>query len=822
MFRMKAYAHACLFLLVVLAAAAAPAQLAAQGGSITGTVTDSAQHPLSGAQVLLGATGRRVVTNDAGAFALREVAAGSYRLDVRLIGRHPESITAVVQAGKETQVKVILTTSPIELEPLVASASRRIEKVTEAPAEVTRIDASMIATTVGNSFAPALKNVVGVDFIQTGILAAGINARGFNSAFNNRVLQLEDGRIAALPEAGLPLGQLTTIPKIDLGSVEVLIGPGSALYGPDASSGVVTLSTKDPKQFSGTSFEIAGGGREFFDLQARQAGVFGQGRWGYKLSGEYESAFDFTNQNIYAPLVTNGPVSPEVGANFSTNVLRGEGALVYYFEGDGRLEFNAGGSKSNSMGNTNLGRNQIVDWKYGHQQLRFTSDHWYAQAYRVESNSGQTYQLNAFAQNRLKYTTISDDSVRALSAFPDAASIMAGEIQNNFSIAALNGTHITYGAQIRHDDVNSHGVWLVDRQTGQDVVSDQKGAYGQIEVPVTSALKLVGAARYDKHDFYEAEWSPKAAVLISPATDQTFRVTYNRAFKSPSILMTSFYYPDFAPSVGVFGNRDGFLIKDNTGTVTRTIDPIRPETNTTWEVGYKGILGGKLYIDATGYFTSIADFQSPLSVIANPFAGSTAYDAVTGTKITNAAGGAQVALAYFNVGKAKMHGLDLGLRYLVSPTVSISGTMNAQSVDTIEAKATDPAEATSFNSPTFKATVGMDFARITPALRGGFSLRQVNGYNFISGVNNGFIPSFTTLDLGLGLDMPSMNGRFNLSVQNLFSCTSGTTAANGWIASGRPEIYTASHSCGVGKKHVEFLNTPQIGTMVFLGFRYGV
>ena len=196
MFRTKAYAWACLFLLAMFATLVIPTPLAAQGGSITGTVADSAGRSLAGAQVLLGLTGRRALTNDAGTFAFRDVAAGSYRLNVRMVGRHPASVTATVQAGQDTKLMITLRSSPIELAPLVASASRRIEKVTEAPAEVTRIDAAMIETTVGNSFAPALKNVPGVDFIQTGILSAGINARGFNSAFNNRVLQLEDGRIA--------------------------------------------------------------------------------------------------------------------------------------------------------------------------------------------------------------------------------------------------------------------------------------------------------------------------------------------------------------------------------------------------------------------------------------------------------------------------------------------------------------------------------------------------------------------------------------------------------------------------------------------------
>jgi hypothetical protein len=63
------------------------------------------------------------------------------------------------------------------------------------------------------------------------------------------------------------------------------------------------------------------------------------------------------------------------------------------------------------------------------------------------------------------------------------------------------------------------------------------------------------------------------------------------------------------------------------------------------------------------------------------------------------------------------------------------------------------------------------------------------------------------------------HARINLSVQNLFSCNAGTVAANGWIASARPSIYTQSRECGFGKRHIEMLNSPEIGTMVFLGLR---
>ncbi len=139
----------------------------------------------------------------------------------------------------------------------------------------------------------------------------------------------------------------------------------------------------------------------------------------------------------------------------------------------------------------------------------------------------------------------------------------------------------------------------------------------------------------------------------------------------------------------------------------------------------------------------------------------------------------------------------------------------------VEAKATDSPEATAFNTPTTKFNVGMDFADLfVRNLLGGFTVRYVNGYNFRSGVNFGHIPTFSTFDLTLGYRIPQLNSRINLSVQNMFACRGGETKPNGFIASGRPSIYTPGQQCGFNEKHIEMLNMPQLGTMVFLGLRW--
>lgn len=804
------------------------APLAAQTGTVAGTVTDSADAPLGGSQVVVPGTGATATTDDAGRYVLRGLTPGTYTIEARRIGHRPEAArNVIVRAGQETRVDLVLGVMRVQLAPMVVSASRRPEKVTEAPATITRIDASVIENSAGNSFAPALKEAKGLDYVQVGVTAVAVNARGFNSAFNNRMLMMEDNRIAVLPENGLPVGGFTTIPKVDIEAVEVLVGPGSALYGPDASNGVVSLTTKDPRDHQGTTLEVTGGLRSYYDIQGRHAGVFGDGRFGYKLTGEYQQVDDFENDIVYAPIVAGGDPSPEIGAEFNTDVARGSGALVYYFPDAGRLELTGGLSHSNAIGITNVGRNQLVGWGYNNLQLRYSNPNWFAQVYRTHSSSGETYQLNGFAQNRRRFPDISDDSVKALSDFPASGTLLAGEVQNTITLPVLSGTRFTWGGQLRRDIVSSDRQWLTDAKTGEDITINQRGVYGQVELPVSRVIRLVGAARYDKHENYDAQFSPKAGILVTPVPDQTFRLTYNRAFKSPTVLQTSFFFPDFQPFVGVFGNTNGYIIRNQDGEVVNTIDPIEPEINNTWELGYKGVLGDRFFLDATGYYSDFQHFMSPLVIIANfltpPEAGGPtfAFDAETGEQLTGVGGGPQIPLTYFNVGEATIYGVDMGIRYLLSDVVGLSATTSWQKLDEVRSDAGDPAEATAFNSPEFKLTLGLDAAEfLTPVMSAGLTLRHVDGYDFLSGVNVGRVPGFQTLDVRLGYALPQYSARLSLNIHNLFTCRAGTTAADGWIAAGRPAIYTEERECGFDTKHIEMLNSPEIGTMAFLGVRF--
>jgi iron complex outermembrane receptor protein len=817
---------------VAMAMVPAVCALAQSSGRITGRVTDAQGAGISGVQLIASPAGIAAISADDGRYTIPSVPSGAESVRAYRFGYTQRTIDGVVvTAGQVTTLNVQLTAASVQLGGIVTSASRRVEKITDAPATITRLEDAQIANSIGNSFASALKEVKGLEFIQTGILTSAVNARGFNSSFNNRMLQVEDGRIGVLAESALPVGSLTTISKIDLASVEVLVGPGSALYGPDASNGVVTLTTKDPRQFPGWGLEVDGGSRSFYNAQARYAG--NSGHLGYKITGEYVAVNEFENAATYPSVNTLKPdsVISEKDANWRNDIIRGNAMLAYYTDAGSRLQATIGASKLNGIGATNVGRNQLQNYGYRDAQLQYTGSRLFAQAYMSQSVSGTTFQLNGLAQNTVRFRTISYDSVKALSAFPSDGRLQAAEVQNNFDvgmltktgISAIDNTHFTYGGQLRRDRISTYGHWLSDRQTGTPILINQKGIYGQSETPLSEMFRLVLAGRYDKHDKYDAQFSPKAALLFTPITDQTIRVTYNKAFKSPSVLQTDFFFPNFQPFIGVFGNLDGFDIKNAAGTIVNTIDPIRPEVNTTYELGYKGVLGQRLFVDIVGYHSKFDGFISPLVVIANPLAATptTAYDHKTGAKITDAAGGPQVALTYFNAGQATVNGIDGGLKFYFTDKIDVSGSVSVVKIDTIIRKISDPAEATAFNSPSVRITGGMDFLNVVKDVSAGFTTRYVSKYDFQSGVNYGLIPAFGTLDVNAAYTLSSSGTKLLLQAQNIFSCVGGTTTppVRG-ISSANQAIYAPGRSCGFGQQHQEMINAPRLGPIVLVGIRW--
>ena len=839
----------------LLFVALCPVVAFAQAGRITGTVTDSAKAPMAGAQI--GVVGTRLValTDATGRFTITGVNAGTYEVRVQRIGEQQKSVTGVVVApGQETRVEVTLARAPLALAGVVVSASRRAEKITDAPATITSISADVIDNSVGNNFAGVLKEAKGIDFIQVGMTAIAINARGFNSSFNNRMLMTEDGRVSILPENGLPVGTLTATPKVDIAGIEVLVGPGSALYGPDASNGVLALTTKDPRTYEGLTLEVTGGNRNYRDIQGRYAKMFGN--FGVKVAGEYQTAKDWENYLYYTAAgtivldtFTTTPPANVVKesnlkdpVNWDTGVIRGTGALVYY-RGDQRLELSGGMSRTDGVGQTNVGRNQLRDWDYNTFQAKYSTPHWYFNAYRAQSKSGTSFALNRYggAQLTPANASLSADSLRKLSDWPSDGRMYAVEMQGNYTVAPLANTTVVFGAQYRNDVVSSDRQWLWDRITQDDVSNSQTGVYAQTTTPITQYLDVVLAGRMDDPENYDKQWSPKAGVVVKPWLNQAFRVTYNRAYKSPTILQTSFFIPDWTGIISIYGNTGGFQTTRADGSVIATYQPMRPETNDTWEFGYKGIIADRLYADLTYFRSDFENFMSPLSIVGNPFLTPAAGGATFAKPLTNPGDNipvdgqgriinqaptplTPVVLTYYNLGNAKVSGVDAGMTAVLTRNVEARGTLSTVKIDELTVPPGSSPEATSLNAPTTKWTLGTTVKDIGP-FTANLTFRNVNAYYFRSGTNTGVIPTFGTLDASVTVKVPQLqNSLVSLSVANLFSCTGENVRWSTPVTTppSQPNSVLASEDrgCGFDRKHMEMVNMPSIGPMMFLGIRF--
>ena len=276
--------------------------LLAQGGTVSGKVTDATNNsPLIGANVILEGTSLGAATDGEGRYEIKGLAAGEYVVTVSYIGFRNFKENVTLEVGQRITKDLVLQPEAIEMETYVVTASRRRERVEDAPAAISVISKTEIRRESNTNLGDYLKGTKGIDFTQSGIDSYNMTARGFNSSFSSRLLTLTDGRMANVPSLRLTAYNVIPVSFEDVEQIEVVLGPSSALYGPNAHSGVLNIVTSSPLRSTGTSVNIQGGMLNQTDtdllkkLTFRTAHKFGD--IGIKLSGVALAGQDWTHFN---------------------------------------------------------------------------------------------------------------------------------------------------------------------------------------------------------------------------------------------------------------------------------------------------------------------------------------------------------------------------------------------------------------------------------------------------------------------------------------------------------------------------------------------
>lgn len=247
--------------------------------SISGTVTDSNNQPIPGANIKIVGDASATITDLDGSFTLQTAKNPPFVIEITSVGFGTQKIN-VSSANQRISVKLVDEEN--KLDEIVVSASRTPERVLESPVTIERMGIAEIKKTASPSFYDGLENLKEVQMNTSSMSFKSINTRGFASVANTRFMQLVDGMDNSSPLLNFVLGNLIGVSEIDVQSVELLPGASSALYGANAFNGILFMTSKSPftsqgirayAKFGQTS-QKAAGTNDYVDYGVRMAKAF--------------------------------------------------------------------------------------------------------------------------------------------------------------------------------------------------------------------------------------------------------------------------------------------------------------------------------------------------------------------------------------------------------------------------------------------------------------------------------------------------------------------------------------------------------------------
>ena len=526
-----------LITLSILILATATLVVSAGNGALEGRVTGADGVPLPGANLILSGPKLQepigTVTANDGSYELAGLASGTYVLEVSHIGYRAAVIEGLhITAGKTRSLDIELEDVVIYLEQSVISASRTREKILDAPASVSVIESEEIRSKPVLSISEHVRDLPGIVFAKNGLVQSNIVGRGFNNIFSGALMTLTDNRIARVPSLRLNAHNFIPVVNEDVDRIEVVLGPGSALYGPNSANGVMHIITRSPFASAGTNVQIGLGERSLRKGSMRHAGLISP-TLAYKISAQYYTGSDWKfDDPAEAAARTADPTLK--ARDFDIERQSAELRVDYRPTEDLTAILATGYNQGDFIELTGLGAGQVINWGYQFVQARVLYKNLFAQVFQNSSDAGDTFLLGNG------------------NPIVDKSKLRVFQLQHAYELGGKQ--RFTYGVDGLLTRPDTDGTITGNNENDDDI--NEYGVYVQSESDLTEQLDLVLALRYDTHNrLKDSVLSPRAALVFKPYESQTFRATYNRAFDTPT---TNNLYLDLESRTDPFGIGSSF------------------------------------------------------------------------------------------------------------------------------------------------------------------------------------------------------------------------------------------------------------------------
>lgn len=431
-------------------------------------------------------------------------------------------------------------------EEVISIATGSGKQVHRAPAAATVITAEEIKASGARTLDQVLEQVPGLHVSPSTLsrLDAVYSLRGIHTAYNPQVLVLMNGSpFPHLFSGGRPV--TFQLPVENIARVEVIRGPGSAIYGADALAGVINVITKSPEELRGTRAGVRLGSFGAAEGWLQHGGQWGG--WQAALSLEWQQADGDTGrlvdrdlQSLFNPALSRAP-GPLESAYHLLNAQAELSRGPWTVRGWGWVQ-NDGG-----MG---PGGAQALDPNGKQELLLGMGDVTYHKANWLPAWDGSVH---------LNYFYSKDDSYFQL--FPPGQFHAQGWIGNPISYdqqTTLEATGL-YGGWARHQLRINTGLKYAYEDT-EEFKNFGPGVMPGVLTDVTDTpyvflkpqdrtilflslqdewnfapdWELTAGVRYDHYSDFGDTINPRLALVWATRHDLTTKLMYGRAFRAPS------------------------------------------------------------------------------------------------------------------------------------------------------------------------------------------------------------------------------------------------------------------------------------------------
>ncbi len=671
-------------------------------GILRGRVTDEKSgQPLPFVNIVVKEAGTGAATTDDGMYEIRNLAPSVYTVIISIVGYETQTRNGItISAGEATTLDASLVSRSVQIgDVTVYGASLRGERMTDAPASVSVLGPAEIRLSSISGQAPKLLEVQsGVDIAQNGLNDFNVNTRGFNSSLNRRLLVLLDGRDLAIAFLGSQEWNGLSVPVEDLGKMELIRGPGSALYGANAFNGVINILTPKPKDIPGGKLSMAGGEKNTVRTDVRYAGM--NDAWSYKVNlGRFQGdtwsvsrrglPFEYDGFN---PFLNTEVVDVDRSKVSSTY---GSARADYEFENGATTTLEAGITQvENEIFVTGIGRVQVPRATKPWGRFSYSSDHLYVQAWGAGRNSVRP-------------------QVSLSTGLPLEEKSLVGQVDAQYRFSEMDEKlYVIVGAAHKYQFVDTDGTLTL--ASHHDNLS---GLYMQLEYKWIEEFKTVAAARWDRSTLHASQFSPKLAVVWTPANGHSFRATFNKAFQAPNYSELFLYVKHPIRNLAYLGN-DQLIVEKITG----------------YELGYKGVIENTLLVSVDGYYNQLRDFITDLAPGVNP--NHAGQEILPGETIL------RTIWSYGNAGKVNEYGFEVSADYQISPAFQVIGNYAFFDFKVKEQNAND---ALLPNAPKHKVNATVKYR--TDQFEVGLSGKFVPTFDWAAGIYKGKVLAYTLLNL---------------------------------------------------------------------------